>query len=111
MEEGPIGGSGLRVLKIITIVMGVLILVGTSALIVMVVKRGGSSSPAAHPSATAPTRDQFATTLDEPAGTSIASVTAVDGRLALQLRGGGPDRVVLVDPATGAVVGRVVVGH
>ena len=112
MEEGPIGGSGLRILKVVTIVMGVLILVGTSALIIMVVKRGGSSGPTARPLGTAPVRDlPYAAVIDEPAGTSIAGVTSLGDRMALQLRGGGPDRVVLIDPATGGIVGRVTVGH
>ena len=32
---------------------------------------------------------------------------AVRDRLAIQLQGGGADRVVLIDPATGAVTGRI----
>jgi hypothetical protein len=45
--------------------------------------------------------------LDEPAGTQIAGIAAVRDRLAVQLRGGGADRVLLIDPASGAIVGRV----
>jgi hypothetical protein len=36
-------------------------------------------------------------TLDEPAGTHIAQISAVGDRLAVLLQGGGPDRVVWVD--------------
>jgi len=45
--------------------------------------------------------------LGEPDGTRIAGVAAAGDRLAVQLQGGGPDRIVLVDPRSGAVVGRI----
>ena len=48
--------------------------------------------------------------LDEPVGTRIAGIAAVRDRLAVQLQGGGVDRVVLIDPATGAVAGRISLG-
>jgi hypothetical protein len=35
----------------------------------------------------------------------------VHDRLAVQLRGGGLDRVVLIDPVSGAVIGRVTLGR
>jgi hypothetical protein len=49
----------------------------------------------------------FAAVLDEPAGTGIAGIASVRDRLAVQLRGGGMDRVLLIDPVSGAVVGRM----
>ena len=45
--------------------------------------------------------------LDEPTGTRIAGVSALPDRLAVQLQGGGPDRVVVVDMRSGRVLGRV----
>jgi hypothetical protein len=100
-------GDGMRALKIAVVLMGVLIVVGTTALIVVVIHRmsgPGMSGPA--PSvATLPA--SLAAVLDEPAGTRIAGIVAVRDRLAVQLQGGGVDRVVLIDPATGAVVGRI----
>jgi hypothetical protein len=45
--------------------------------------------------------------LDEPAGTRIAGIASAGDRLAVRLQGGGSDRVVLVDPRTGAVAGRI----
>jgi hypothetical protein len=93
-------GGGLRVLKIVTIAMGVLIVLGTTVVIVTIVKRimAGPAGMVEKP---------FAVVLDEPAGTGIAGIAAVRDRLAVQLRGGGPDRVLLIDPASGTVVGRV----
>jgi hypothetical protein len=95
-------GNGMRALKIAVIVMGVLIVVGTTALIVVVVHR--MSSP---PSLVATLPASLAATLDEPAGTRIAGIAAARDRLAIQLQGGGADRVVLIDPDTGAVTGRI----
>jgi Family of unknown function (DUF6476) len=88
----------MRFLKVITIAMAVLIVVGTTVLLVVIARRlsGGTV-------ATAP----IAAVLDEPAGTRIAGIAATGDRLAVQLQGGGSDRVLLLDPRTGAVVGRV----
>ena len=87
----------MRALKILTVVMGVLIVVGVVALGVVMTQRLGSIGVGAGASAT----------LDEPAGTSIAGIAATGDRIALQLRGGGPDRVVLIDPKTGKPVGAI----
>jgi hypothetical protein len=87
----------MRALKILTVVMGVMIVVGVVALGVLMTQRLGSIGAAAGVSAT----------LDEPAGTAIAGIAATADRIALQLRGGGPDRVVLIDPKTGKPVGAI----
>jgi hypothetical protein len=96
-------GDGMRALKIATIVMGVLIVVGTMALVIGVARRV-SSVPGAGVAALPPS---VTAVLDEPAGTRIAGITAVRDRLAVQLQGGGVDRVVLIDPATVSVAGRI----
>jgi hypothetical protein len=96
-------GGGMRALKIVTIGMGVLIVLGTTVLIVTIVKRGMSGPIAALP---APER-AFASVLDEPAGTAIVGIAQVRDRLVVQLRGGGADRMLLIDPASGAVAGRI----
>ncbi len=90
----------MRFLKVLVIVMGILIVVATTALIVLIVHRlGGAPAPV---SATA-----LSAQLDEPAGTRIVTIVPAGDRLAIQLQGGGPDRVVLLDPRSGAVVGRI----
>ena len=88
----------MRFLKVLTIAMGVLIVVATTVLVVLIARRIGGSAPV--PVSTA-------VLLDEPAGTHIVRIAAVGDRLAVQLQGGGPDRVLLVDPRTGAVAGRI----
>ena len=93
-------GGGLRAVKIAAIAMGVLIVLGTTVILVTIVKRTMSGPPALPDKA-------FAALLDEPVGTGIIGITSVHDRLAVQLHGGGPDRVVLIDPTSGAVVGRI----
>jgi hypothetical protein len=87
----------MRVLTALTVGMGVLILIGTTVLIVTIVKR--SAAPQSGPGPVV--------VLNEPAGTKIAGLTAVDDRLAVELQGGGADRVVLIDPRSGRIVGRI----
>ena len=89
----------MRFLKVLVIAMGVLIVVATTVLIVLIVHRLGETKPAQSVSASV--------LLDQPHGTRIVGIAAADSRLALQLQGGGPDRVVLVDPRTGTVVGTI----
>jgi hypothetical protein len=97
-------GSGMRALTALTIVMGVLILVGTAVLVAVVAHRMSSPASGGVPvAAGAP----LALVLDEPAGTHIAGVAAAADWLAVRLQGGGVDRVVLVDPRSGAVTGRI----
>jgi hypothetical protein len=103
-------GDSMRALKIATIVMGVLIVTGTTGLIVVISHRlsapaGMSIVPSTALGATVPA--SVTAVLDEPAGTRIAGIVAVRDRLAVQLQGGGVDRVVLIDPATGGVTGRI----
>jgi hypothetical protein len=90
----------MRFLKVLVIAMGVLIVVATTVLVVLVARRiGGGGVSVAPP---------VAVLLEEPGGTRIVGIAAVGDRLALQLQGGGAaDRVVLVDPRSGALVGRV----
>jgi Family of unknown function (DUF6476) len=98
-------GMEMRALKIAVVVMGVLIVVGTIGLVVGVLHRGSSAVTSASlpPVVTA--------ILQEPEGTRIASIAALADRLAVQLQGGGTDRVVLIDPKTGALAGRISLAH
>jgi len=91
----------MRALLALTVVMGVLIVIGTATIAVTILHRMGAAAP----------RPLAGGVLDEPAGTHIASVAAYGDRLALVLQGGGPDRVVLLDPVTGRTLGRVTLAH
>jgi hypothetical protein len=90
----------MRVLKIAVVVMGVLIVFGTVGLVIGVLRRGASPPAGGLPAV-------VQAVLQEPEGTRIAGIAALQDRLAVQLQGGGVDRVVLIDPRTGAVAGRI----
>ncbi len=86
----------MRWLMMAVVVMGVLIVAGVVTIGMVLFQR---MSPGAGAIAS--------TLLDEPAGTRIAGAALGPDRLAVQLQGGGPDRVVLVDTKAGRVLGRV----
>lgn len=86
----------MRALKVAVVFMGVLIVGGVIVLFTLLAQRMSSGSG---PIASA--------VLDEPAGTRIAGASAAPDRLVVQLQGGGPDRVVVLDTKTGRVLGRV----
>ena len=86
----------MRALKVAVVVMGVLIVGGVIVLFTVLAQRMSSGSG---PIASA--------VLDEPAGTRIAGTSTAPDRLVVQLQGGGPDRVVVLDTKTGRVLGRV----
>ena len=92
----------MRALKIAVAVMGVLIVAGTIVLVIGIARRSAAPivSIASMPAA-------VSAVLEEPPGTRIAGIAAVRDRLAIQLQGGGVDRVVLIDPTTGAVAGHI----
>lgn len=88
----------MRALKAAVIVMGVLIVLGVTTIVVTIVSR--MSGPRAA------TGEVAQAVLDEPSGTRIASVSLAADRVAVQLQGGGADRVVVVDNA-GHVLARI----
>lgn len=86
----------MRGLMVAVVAMGVLIVAGVIVLGTALVGRmSGQSGPIA------------SVLLDEPIGSRVAAVALAPDRLAVQLQGGGPDRVVLVDTKAGKVLGRV----
>ncbi len=91
----------MRALLALTVAMGVLIIAGTATVAVTIMHRMSTAAP----------RPLAGGVLDEPAGTHIVSATTFGDRLAVVLQGGGPDRVVLLDPATGRSLGRVSLAH
>lgn len=102
------GDGTIRALKVVAIVMAVLIVLGTTTLFVMLAKRGMAPGNAPQPAAMRETAvPQIASVLDEPPGTRITGIAALRDVLAVQLTGGGADRIVLVDPRSGQVAGRI----
>jgi hypothetical protein len=100
----------MRGLKVLVVVMGVMIVAGTATLGVVIVRRlGGPGAGSGAGSGTGSGAGAaIAAVLDEPAGTRIAGVAGAGERFVVTLSGGGvPDRAVLVDARSGAVVGRL----
>jgi len=93
----------VRLLTAVTIGMGVLILLGTTVLILTIAHR--MTGPRARPHGTVSLH------LDEPAGTRIGGIAGAGDRVAVELQGGGADRIVLIDPDTGGVTGRITLGR
>ncbi len=91
----------MRGLKAAVVAMGVLIVAGTVVLAVALIQRMSSSQGGIATSLSA------GLVLDEPAGTRVAGSAIAGDRLAVQLQGGGPERVVLLDMKAGRVLGRV----
>jgi hypothetical protein len=92
----------MRALKAAVIVMGVLILAGVTTIVVTIVNR--MSGPGVAEGAATQAM------LDEPAGTRIAGMSLATDRVAVQLQGGGPDRLVVVDTRAGRIVARIGLG-
>jgi hypothetical protein len=93
----------MRTLKIVTIAMAVMIVAGVVILGVTIMRRlngppGGMAFVAN-------------IVLDEPAGTRLVTFTSLPDRLAVQLQGGGPDRILFIDPRSGQSIGRVALAH
>jgi len=115
----------MRALKVATIVMGVLIVVGTMALVIALARRGSTPPPSGVPLAASTSSLEkpsaspvqsglgLAATvvLDEPVGSRISGIAMVQDRLAVVLQGGGGDRVVLIDLRSGAPAGRILLAR
>jgi hypothetical protein len=99
-------GSGTmektRPLLIMVIAMGVLILLVTTVVVVKLVK-DMVMAPASVTLTTAMLR--------QPAGSHIVTITAVDGRLGVLVEGGGPDRILFVEPGSGRIGGQLMLGQ
>lgn len=89
----------LKLLKAITVGLGFLILLAIGALIF-------GASRQAEKLGTEKTGPGFAGAgLAELNGAAIKSMTSAEGRLFLHLSGNGPDRVLVLDAKSGAVLG------
>lgn len=99
----------LTVLKAITVGMGFLIVGGLVVLGYGAMEQAGKlkiDKPAVAGSEAA---KPFGTLeLNEPAGTEILEVAASDRKLYLRLKGGGPDRVLVLDGQSYSVLGAIV---
>jgi len=87
----------MRALKFLVVAMGVLIVAGTVALVVLIVQRASGLGTMAVPPIT----------LDLPADARIVSVAGAGDRFAVLVDGPGGTRMLLLDARTGRQVGEV----
>ena len=91
-----------RPLLIVVIAMAVLIFLVTTVVVVKLIK-DFVTTPAPEAMTEA--------TLRQPLGSHIVTITTVGGRIGVLLTGGGPDRVLMVDPANGRIAGQIVLSQ
>ena len=87
----------MRGLQAAVIFMGVVIVAMVATIVVTLAHRMSAPPP---PVASV-------VLLDQPAGTRIYGISAVGDRLAVLLQGGGPDRIVFLDPAGKQIAGTI----
>jgi hypothetical protein len=94
----------MRALKAVVLALGALCLGAFGVLVYLVVE--GMGNPAGRPAAVPAAGPTAAASivLDLPPGTQVVSIAAAGELLAIHVRvPGEPDRVVVIDPRTGAV--------
>ncbi|WP_249681394.1 DUF6476 family protein [Roseococcus pinisoli] len=80
--------------------MGVLIVAGTVALVVLLVQRAGRGGGSSLPPMS----------LELPAGSRIVGIAGAEGRFAVLVQRPDGDRIVFLDARTGRPVGEVIPG-
>lgn len=105
----------MRGLKILVAVLGVAVIAAFLTLVTIIMTRSGRETPVATSGARPPTHGSWGRVLiDQPAGTRIQSVVPSGNLIVLQLYTGQPgqdERLVVLDPATGAVTGSFAFGQ
>jgi hypothetical protein len=91
----------MRALKFLVVGMGVLIVAGTVTLVVLLVQRAGGGRGAA---------SLPAMSLDLPAGSRILGIAGAGDHLAVHVQRPDGERILLLDPRTGRVLGEVIPG-
>jgi hypothetical protein len=102
----------MKALKSIVIGMGVLILIGVAIIGITLYNRaqtpGGLSGTRPAPAATRPADRVTAGSLGLPAGSHVKGIAGAGGRVVVHVElPGGAEQLLLLDPASGQVVGRL----
>lgn len=103
----------MRALKSAVVSMAVLLLIGVGALLGVVIERNLRPPAAASPVQGAPAPSFGKLGLGSAPGTRIQEMATADGLLILRLTppaGQGEERVVVVEPRTGRVIGTIAAG-
>ncbi len=87
----------MQALKAITALMAVLIVAGTAVLIFLIIHRLAPAAPLNPP-----------VSLHQPPGSHLVGLASTARTLAVAVSGGGPDRIILLNPTTLAPVATVI---
>lgn len=102
----------MRALKAVVIVLGVLILAGTTILVVTIIRRAqrlGEPRPVEITAPVGPPRGFDTARVKLPPGSEVVETRAAGERLVLRVRlPGGEERLILLDMGSGAVTGTIV---
>ena len=104
-DSGPLGPTGVHILKIAVVVMGLMILAGFAAIIWRIIYLANTSprqAPAAAIARTAPNAQ-----LALPGGAIVRQISLSGDRLAVHFEGPSGAGVALLDVASGRMISRV----
>ena len=87
----------MRALKILVVVMGVLIIAGTLTVVTVLVQRVGGGGGSG----------RWETVLDQPEGTRITGIAATESGIGVVVARPDGERVLLVEPKHGRVIGEI----
>lgn len=90
----------MQALKFLVVAMGVLIVAGTVTLVVVLVQRAGGNTAASLPPMS----------LNLPVGSRILGIAGAKDHFAVHVQRPDGDRILLLDPSSGRVVGEVTPG-
>ena len=96
----------MKAIKALVVFMGVLLIAGLALLGWGLYAQAGKMTRKA---GTAASGDFGTVSVPLAAGARVEQVLAVGDRVVLRVTGGGPDRLVVLDPAVGSVAGSFVV--
>jgi hypothetical protein len=96
----------VRALKILVAVLGIMLVGGIVALVVLLATRGRPSTP--RPVASVPHGTAYDAVINVPAGAHVVSAQADGARLVVVLAlADGSQQILLLDPASGARLGTI----
>lgn len=97
----------MKAIKALVAFMGALLLAGLALLGWGLYSQSGKMATKAKPSATV-SGDFAAVSVPLPAGAQVQQVLVAGDRVVLRITGGGPERLIVLDPSTGTVAGSFV---
>lgn len=108
--EGPFSERGTRILKFAVVFMGILLIVGFMVVVITIAYRAVKLGQKADNPPAQVVETQGAVTefdLAIPSGSSVSRIELDGNRMAVHVTGGTRNEILIVDVASGKLVGRV----